>query len=181
MSEIARLRLVLAVARTRSISEAAAVHGVSQPTVTRAVAALEDQLGLRVFDRSSAGSIPTAQAAEALEQVGVIVAAYDDLLALGGTQPTVLRFAHDEDIPAMLDSAIARWNREKSIPAEVVLVADPVAVLRAGDADFAVTRVTGRLAGLDGEPVRYVRDLRIDLLSRAPSTSLVRAFLNLLG
>ncbi|WEL93749.1 LysR family transcriptional regulator [Tsukamurella tyrosinosolvens] len=39
MSEIDRFRLVLAVARTRSISEVALLTGLSQPTVTLTVMA----------------------------------------------------------------------------------------------------------------------------------------------
>lgn len=59
------LRLFLAAAEAGSLSGAAARLGLGQATLSRRVAALEERLGTRLFQRSRAGLLPTA-AAEAL-------------------------------------------------------------------------------------------------------------------
>jgi LysR family carnitine catabolism transcriptional activator len=47
------LRLFLRVAETRSFSEASRVENVSQPALSRSIRMLEDQLGVRLFDRDT--------------------------------------------------------------------------------------------------------------------------------
>lgn len=54
------LELVFAVAAQGSMAKAAAKLGVSQPAVSQSIAALEAELGVRLFDRSSRGVEPTS-------------------------------------------------------------------------------------------------------------------------
>lgn len=54
------LRYVLAITRDGSLVRAAAHLGVAHTTVGRRVKTLEDQLGVRLFDRTPEGFIPTA-------------------------------------------------------------------------------------------------------------------------
>ncbi len=54
------LRYVLAISRDRTLLGAAAKLGVAHTTVGRRVKALEDRLGVRLFDRTPSGFIPTA-------------------------------------------------------------------------------------------------------------------------
>ncbi|MDJ0657806.1 MAG: LysR family transcriptional regulator [Xanthomonadales bacterium] len=54
------LRYVLAISRDRTLLSAAAKLGVAHTTVSRRVKALEDQLRVRLFDRTPDGFIPTA-------------------------------------------------------------------------------------------------------------------------
>jgi len=61
------LRTFLAVARTGSLTEAARSLGVSYSTVSRRLAALEDGLGARLFDREASGYAPTPVGLEMLE------------------------------------------------------------------------------------------------------------------
>ncbi|MFN3250703.1 LysR family transcriptional regulator [Roseibium album] len=49
------IRVFLAVAEQGSLSAAAQVLLVSQPTIGRQISRLEDQLGLRLFDRRQTG------------------------------------------------------------------------------------------------------------------------------
>ncbi|MBS1133534.1 MAG: LysR family transcriptional regulator [Burkholderiaceae bacterium] len=56
------LRVFVAVLEHRSFRKAAAVLHLSQPAITKAVASLEDLLGVRLFDRHAAGVQPTLQA-----------------------------------------------------------------------------------------------------------------------
>jgi len=66
------LRYLLAVARCGSTAAAARALGVNQSTVVRRVAALEEALGLRLFNRKRDGYRPTAEGKALLEEaVGV--------------------------------------------------------------------------------------------------------------
>jgi DNA-binding transcriptional LysR family regulator len=60
-----RVRLFLAVLRTRSLAEAAARLRVDVSTVSRRVDRLEEELGVALFDRTKGGTLPT----EAAEQM----------------------------------------------------------------------------------------------------------------
>lgn len=62
------LRFVLAVARHRTLASAGEALSVAHTTVGRRLGALEKQLGVRLFDRTPEGLIPTA-AGEDLTQV----------------------------------------------------------------------------------------------------------------
>jgi DNA-binding transcriptional LysR family regulator len=57
------LRVLLAVARHGSLNGAARVLGLTQPTVSRRVAAVEGRLGIQLFDRDMYGMVPTAACA----------------------------------------------------------------------------------------------------------------------
>src|SRR4051794_38706939 len=61
------LRLALAVGRAGSLSAAGRTLGVDKATVGRRVAALEDDLGLRLFDRTRDGLVPTVRGARVLQ------------------------------------------------------------------------------------------------------------------
>jgi len=58
--ELRLIRYALELGRHRNFSRAAEALQVTQPSLTRAVAALERSLGLRLFDRTRKGVIPTA-------------------------------------------------------------------------------------------------------------------------
>lgn len=62
-------RYFLAVAETGSLSAAGRRLRVAQPTVGRRIQALEENLGVRLFDRLSHGYVPTAAAAAILQPV----------------------------------------------------------------------------------------------------------------
>jgi DNA-binding transcriptional LysR family regulator len=59
MLEVRELRLVTAIAENGSLVRAARVLAVSQPALTRSLAALEAKLRSRLFERSRQGVIPT--------------------------------------------------------------------------------------------------------------------------
>jgi DNA-binding transcriptional LysR family regulator len=72
------LRAVAAIRRCGSVSRAAGEVALSQPAVTQGVAKLEDQLGLRLFERGPAGMTPTpagARLADRIEAGGDAMAA----------------------------------------------------------------------------------------------------------
>ncbi len=80
---------VKAICEAGSFRKAAALRGVTQPTLSQRVAHLEDQLGVRLFDRSRGGSEPTdlalhiANRSEGIAQEAAIVAQEISRLAAG--------------------------------------------------------------------------------------------------
>lgn len=58
--KMSELRVFVAVLEHRSFRKAAAVLHLSQPAVTKAIAGLEDTLGVPLFNRASDGVVPTA-------------------------------------------------------------------------------------------------------------------------
>ena len=60
----AKLQSFVVVAENGSLSAAARVTGASQPTLSRHIASLEEELGLRLFDRTSEGLVLTTVGAE---------------------------------------------------------------------------------------------------------------------
>ncbi|NUB12798.1 LysR family transcriptional regulator [Azospirillum brasilense] len=68
------VRVVLEVARTGSLSKAAAALGVDQATISRRIATLESRAGVPLFERRSTGTRPTANGqmlVEAAETVSI--------------------------------------------------------------------------------------------------------------
>lgn len=77
------LRLLLAITRASTLSEAAKALGVTQTTVTRRLTALEEQMGVRLVIRTSHGVVVTdtgRTVAEAAEQVEGRLATLDQQL-----------------------------------------------------------------------------------------------------
>jgi molybdate transport repressor ModE-like protein len=73
------LRTFLAVARAGSLTEAARALGVSYSTVSRRLAALEEGLGARLFERLASGYEPTPAGAEMLESARRMEAEFEAL------------------------------------------------------------------------------------------------------
>ncbi|MGN8027363.1 LysR family transcriptional regulator [Microbacterium sp. 22242] len=77
MPDIGSLELLVAVVRTGSISGAAREVGVTQQSASARLRAMERQLGLTLFRRTTAGAVPTHE--------GEVVASWaDDVLAAAG-------------------------------------------------------------------------------------------------
>lgn len=70
------LRLLLAVARAGSILKAAHQIGLTQPAVSKAIADLEQTLGVRLFDRNNRGVEPTPQGAVLIRRA---LAVFDEM------------------------------------------------------------------------------------------------------
>ena len=72
------------------VTETAAALGTSQPTLSRALARLEDELGVRVFERTPTGVEPTPDGRLVLDAARDLVARHDqptdaELQTLGET------------------------------------------------------------------------------------------------
>lgn len=77
--ELRQLRYAVATADARSFSRAAARLNVKQSTLSRRILALEQNLGVKLFERSTRGAEPTKNGMVVLEQARRIVTDLDNL------------------------------------------------------------------------------------------------------
>ncbi|GAA4392938.1 hydrogen peroxide-inducible genes activator [Tsukamurella soli] len=158
---LAQLRAFVAVARTRHFSAAAARLGISQPTLSQALSALESGLGVQLVERSTRKVLITEAGTALLDQAAAIVASAEDLVlsASGltgelrgslrlGLIPTVAPYR----LPALLAELRAR------VPELAVTVVEDqtarlVDALRAGRIDAAVIALPALRSGLVEAPL----------------------------
>src|SRR4030095_4552225 len=70
---LAQLRYLVAVDRERSFREAAARCFVTQPALSQQIQKLEEELGIRVFDRSRQPVVPTERGERVLAQARTVL------------------------------------------------------------------------------------------------------------
>jgi DNA-binding transcriptional LysR family regulator len=80
---LVQLRHLISLAETASFSRAAERQHLTQPALSRSIAALEDELGGRLFDRVGRRAEPTALGREVLERARRLVAEADELSGHG--------------------------------------------------------------------------------------------------
>jgi len=97
------LHLAVVIASEGSIASASAVLGISQPTLSKAIARLERQLKVQLFERLARGMRPTEIGRTFLDSAARIDLAANDLLAnlrdLRQARAGVLRFGFGQGIP----------------------------------------------------------------------------------
>lgn len=77
--DFTRLRHIVAVARNQSFSRAAEEEGITQPALSRSIAAFEQRHGVVLFDRGRSGAYPTAAGLAVIERAKALLAAAGDL------------------------------------------------------------------------------------------------------
>lgn len=77
--ELTRLRHILAVARNQSFSRAAEEEGITQPALSRSIAAFEQRHRVTLFDRGRGGAHVTPAGTLVVEQAKKLLSAADDL------------------------------------------------------------------------------------------------------
>ena len=146
------LHILMAVAQAGSMGKAAEALSVSQPVVSKSVAALEEALGKPLLDRGPHGVVPTLYGRALLESS---TAVFDDLrqavdnidhladpatgeLRIGCTEPGAIGF-----VPLVIER-IARLHPQATFR---VVTADPVALvereLRGRTVDLAIGAMIG--------------------------------------
>ena len=143
------LRIFLAVAESGSLSAASRRLRVSQPTVSRRIAALEEQMATRLFDRAGRVLRPTEAAAALLEPARRMAREVEDAArriagrdqGLTGT----VRLSCTEGLGARWLPSRLRALRDELPGIDLELVVDNFAVnLSRGEADLALRlRVAG--------------------------------------
>ena len=151
MHDLRRLRAFHAVAERRSFSAAALELGYAQSVVSHHVAALEDEFGLTLVDRSRrpVGLTPAGERlrGHAVAVLGAVAEAEDELRALAGLQTGTLRVgAFLTACTSFVPTALARFERDSpgvGVRVEQAETEDAMRRLRAGDLDLAVVYSNG--------------------------------------
>lgn len=136
------IAVFLALYRERTTGRAASGLGVSQPTVVRRIAALEQGIGLSLFDRTPAGLVPT-DAADALyaaaQRIERSVCEFTaEVDALTGAELNVIRLTFLDHFERLLVPVLrafrARWPRVQT----QLLASDRIYDLARGEADIGI-------------------------------------------
>jgi len=158
---LSELRYIVAVADARHFGRAAERCHVSQPSLSASVAKLEDELGVRLFERGKrgvaltpAGDEVVAQARRALEEAARVKA-----VARQGRNPLkgVLRLGVIHTIaPYLLPELVAALKRsapEMPLDIEENTTAALDRLLRAGELDVLIVALPFEAPGVETEPL----------------------------
>lgn len=154
-----QLQYALAVADERSFRKAAKRCGVSQPALSTQLGALEDALGVRLFERDRRGVLPTPAGEQLVERARSLLLLADDLVAaartLGdplagvlriGVIPTVSPYLLPDIQPALRrehPKLSLRWTEEKT--------PELVTALASGRLDTAILAKQAEIGDLQTE------------------------------
>jgi DNA-binding transcriptional LysR family regulator len=160
-----RLLYFLAVAREGSFSRAADVLHVAQPAVSRQVAALEAEVGVRLLERSAAGVTPTAAGARLLERGHALereaTALHEELRAFGlgarGTVALGYSMSLGYGTAPLLIEALRRRLPGVEVVSRLLPTPELGAGVREGVLDLALVRAAGPVDGVDAVVVRRER------------------------
>ena len=146
--ELRQLRYVVAVADHRHFRRAAQALGMTQPSLSRQVGALERELGTVLFERTARGVVPTAagevytaHARRVLEQVEA--GATEARRAARGQSGTLRLGFVGEALVELLPSLLARFRSSHPgvrLECRELSTAQCGAALVAGDIDLAISR-----------------------------------------
>jgi DNA-binding transcriptional LysR family regulator len=180
MLDLRSLRHLVVLARHLNYVRAAEELGITQPTLSRSIQALERHLGVRLFDRDRGGVSLTPQGRAISERAGFLLADAADLeqhsrLSAAG-QAGRLRFGMTPmPARALLPALLSERLREAPLVTNEVVVRDVEALwtmLTSGEIEFFV--------GSEAPPSDR-SPLRTELLGRFPLSLIVRAGHPLLG
>lgn len=140
------LRLFLRVAQTLSFSETARVEHVSQPALSRTIRLLEEQLGVRLFDRDTRNVSLTRSGAQLMPIVERVTADFDSAFGelrqtFSGERGRIIVGAMPSVASAMLPAVISKFLAER--PHVDLIVRDDLSgslleLLEERQIDFAV-------------------------------------------
>lgn len=154
-----QIRAFVETADTGSLSAAARKLGLTQPTLSRQVAAAEQQLGLTLFERVGKSMVITDAGLALLEPARTMATAADELrLAASGHSQAVdglVTVSASETVAAYLVPPVLRRLRETAPGLVVELVtSDSISDLQRGEADIALRNVAPTQPELIGRRLR---------------------------
>ncbi len=146
------LRVFLTLARESTLSTAAKALGVSHPTVSRRVQALEQQIGARLFERLPDRFVPTSAGeelladTEAMEKAALSISRRS--AGLSDTVSGVVRLSSGEAMAALIARHL-RWLRGRLSHIEFeVIESHMLANLSRREADLLIREQVPELAGI---------------------------------
>lgn len=139
--EMRHLRCFLAVAEEGNVTRAARRANITQPALSRTLAQLERELGVRLVDRST-HHLELTDAGRAFERAAFdAVLAFERALAGASGRATPIRLGHSWSAGTYLSTIVRAWNAaDRPCAVEVVRGDDRTAGLTSGKADVALTR-----------------------------------------
>lgn len=148
MHDITALRFAVLTATTLSFAKAAMLSGVKQATLSRRVAELERRLGLKLFERSTRGAVPTDQGRQVIHVAQRILMDLDKLQE----DSRAISLGHAGSLGIGFSTSLASGN------------------LRALTADLIVRYPELRLTGLEGDRRRLTQALQAGVIDFAVIT-----------
>lgn len=153
--DIRSLQQVLAVQKYGSFARAAEALGVSQPNLSKSIARLEDQLRLKIFDRTVKGSMLTPVGELIVERADAVIAETRDLARdaalLAGGETGVVRIGFSSAVWTGFATPLLQWIVERhprlKVHAEVAPAGRLLPLLEARDLDVVFTGQTPDPAG----------------------------------
>ena len=141
-----QIRAFLATAEEGSLSAAARALGSTQPTVGRQIAALEDDLGVTLFERAGRSLIMTGAAQDLLEHVQAMgdAASRVSMVAAGQSEDIAGRVvitANDLMAAGYLPAVLAQLRQEAPGIIVDVVASNRIENLTRRDADIAIRHV----------------------------------------
>lgn len=190
--KLRHFRLIVALERHRSITRVAEILGSSQPTVTRALADIEDIFDAVLFDRTGRGLEPTAAGRVVIARAAHAIAENDDLLIeldgvragrQGRLRVGVLPYASTRVLDSTWSYLLSLRPRIATVSMEDV-TGQLLAALRARQLDCAICRFSQEDAGGDNaieqvllyhqQPRLVVARPSAALLTRYPEIDIAR-------
>lgn len=155
--DLEHLRTFVTVYRTGSLTEAAALLGLSQPTVTARIKELEAAGGHPLFERTRSGVTPTARGDELARAAAASVDLLDDLLTSHLSAPaTAIQLGGPaEMLSVMVVPRLAEVVAAIGAPVQLTFgVADSLLeMLRTGALDIVVSAVRPQVRGISAAPL----------------------------
>lgn len=154
--DIRQLRYALALAEHRHFGRAAAAVGIAQPPLSKAIAGLEAEIGVKLFDRTRHGVFPTAAGdallarARRIDQELSATALDAQRAARGETGSLRIGFIGSA-LLSMLPPVLRRFRIEQPevrLQLQAMSTAASSQALVAGELDLAVTRGAPRGPGV---------------------------------
>ncbi|MEU7698937.1 LysR family transcriptional regulator [Streptomyces sp. NPDC039028] len=148
--ELRHLRCFLAIAEESSLTRAAARLHLTQPAVSRTLAALEQHLGARLVDRSTHHLELTTEGRAFQDRAAAALAAFEAAVDPARLRRRPLRLGHAwSAFGPYTTPLLRRWQREHpETPLELLRIDDRTAGLTRGEVDAALLRGTVDAPGL---------------------------------
>lgn len=106
---IEQFEYIVEISKTKSISVASERLNISQPSMSQALAAFEDEIGLKVFNRSKAGTFPSERGHAVIKKSEEILNTIEEMKRLGNIHHTLLKGRLSiSSTPAMWQSVLPR-------------------------------------------------------------------------
>ncbi|CAM5429842.1 LysR family transcriptional regulator [Streptomyces tanashiensis] len=148
--ELRHLRCFLAIAEEASLTRAAARLHLTQPAVSRTLAALEQHLGARLVDRSTHHLALTAEGRAFQDRAAAALAAFEAAVDPARLRHRPLRLGHAwSAFGPYTTPLLRRWQRANpETPLELLRIDDRTAGLARGEVDAALLRGAVEAPGL---------------------------------